>query len=134
MPHISPHKLPSEFRLKRILDTDIGKIYFYGNILVFEGIEGITLSYKSGFSVLLRCLAILGNQRWVYISDRKNSYATKPIDFKYLNNIPTLKAIGVVSYSELGLLNGGLESKFCAKPYEIFTDFEEAMIWAKTYL
>lgn len=134
MPQDSPHKLPLEFQLKKILETEIGKLYFYENILVFEGKEGITLSYNTGFSVLLKSLKILNTQPWVYIGHRINSYATKPIDFKYLNDIHTLKAVGTVNYSELGVLNSELESKFCTKPFQVFTDLEEAMIWAKTQL
>lgn len=134
MPRVSPHMLPAQFRLKKIMDTEIGKIYFYGNILVVEFNEGISLSYETGFSVLLRCLSILGTRPWVYINNRRNAYATKLTDFKYLNNIPTLKAIGVVNYSELGMLNATLESKFSEKPFEVFTNLEEAMIWAKSFL
>ena len=134
MPRVSPHKLPSQFRLKKIMDTEIGKIYFYGNILVVEIDEGISLSYETGFSVLLRCLAILGTKSWIYISNRRHSYATKLTDFKYLNTIPTLKAIGVVNYSEVGVLNGRLEAKFSEKPFEVFTNLEDAMFWAKSHL
>src|SRR5690606_8013689 len=129
-----PHNLPAEFQLKKILETEIGKLYFYEDILVLEAKEGITLSYDTGFSVLLKSLNILDEKPWVYIGNRVNSYATQPVDLKYLNELPSLKAVGTVNYSELGVLNSELESKFCTKPFEIFNNLEEAMIWAKTQL
>ena len=85
MKKLSPHKLPEDIVLKNVLETDIGTVFFYGNIVVFEAKEGIVLSYKNGFSILLKGLKILGAKPWVYISNRVNSYSIKPIDYKYLN-------------------------------------------------
>lgn len=134
MEQVALHNLPQELKLKTVLHTDIGTIYFYGNIMIFEGNEGIVLSYKTGFSILLKCLRILKAKPWVYVSNRVNSYATKPIDFKYLNNVPTLKAIAVINHSDFGEMNSELEAKFCKKPFQTFNTVLEAANWAKTFL
>lgn len=134
MEKISPHNLPSEFHLRKVMETEIGIIYFYGNILVFEGHEGIVLSYKTGFSILLKSLQVLKAKPWIYISNRVNSYSTKPMDFKYLNNVPTLKAIAVVNYSDFSEMNAELEAKFCKKPFQSFDNFQDAAVWGKTFL
>ncbi|MRT16016.1 hypothetical protein F3C99_03495 [Vitellibacter sp. q18] len=134
MEKISPHRLPSEFQLKEILETPIGLVYFYGNIVVFEANEGVTLSYKSGFSILLKGLTIVGTKPVAYISNRIHSYSIKPIDYKYLNKVPTLKCVGIVTYTDLGHSNAQLESKFCKKPFGIFGDLSEAVLWGKGYL
>jgi hypothetical protein len=131
---ISPHNLPNDFQLKSKLETDIGVVYFYGNIVVFEANEGVTLSYKTGFSVLLKGLTIVGTKPFVYISNRTNSYSIKPMDYKYLNKVPTLKCVGIVTYSEVGHSNAELESNFCKKPLRIFDNLTEAVIWGKGFL
>ncbi len=134
MQKISPHNLPSDFQLKRTLETEIGMVYFYGNVVIVEAKEGIVLSYKTGFSVLLNGLSLLGTKPWVYISNRIHSYSIKPMDYKYLNKVPTLKAVGIVNYMEAGHLNAELESKFCKKPFKVFDNLQEAAIWAKGFL
>jgi hypothetical protein len=134
MQKTSPHNLPADFQLKKTLDTDIGMVYFYDNIVVFEAKEGIIMSYKTGFSILLKGLNYLGPKRWVLISNRVHSYSIKPMDYKYLNKVPTLRAVSVVNYSEVGHSNAQLEAKFCKKPFQMFDDLTEAVIWSKGYL
>ncbi|OAD91343.1 hypothetical protein A7A78_12345 [Aequorivita soesokkakensis] len=134
MQKITQHNLPNDFQLKSKLETDIGVVYFYGNIVVFEANEGVTLSYKTGFSVLLKGLTIVGTKPFVYISNRTNSYSIKPMDYKYLNKVPTLKCVGIVTYSEVGHSNAELESNFCKKPFRIFENLTEAVIWGKGFL
>lgn len=134
MEKISPHKLPAEFRLKKTLETDVGMVYFYDNIVIFEANEGVIMSYKTGFSILLNGLNYLGTKPWVYVSNRVHSYSIKPMDYKYLNNVPTLRAVGVVNYSELGHSNAELEAKFCKKPFQMFDNLTDAFIWGKGYL
>ncbi|WP_410005048.1 hypothetical protein [Aequorivita nionensis] len=134
MQKTSPHNLPADFQLKKTLDTDIGMVYFYDNIVVFEAKEGIIMSYKTGFSILLKGLNYLGPKRWVLISNRVHSYSIKPMDYKYLNKVPTLRAVGVVNYSEVGHSNAQLEAKFCKKPFQMFDDLTEAVIWSKGFL
>src|SRR5690606_7104925 len=134
MQKTSPHNLPADFQLKKTLDTDIGMVYFYDNIVVFEAKEGIIMSYKTGFSILLKGLNYLGPKRWVLISNRVHSYSIKPMDYKYLNKVPTLRAVGVVNYSEVGHSNAQLEAKFCKNPFQMLDDLTEAVIWSKGYL
>ena len=134
MQKTSPHNLPADFQLKKTLDTDIGMVYFYDNIVVFEAKEGIIMSYKTGFSILLKGLNYLGPKRWVLISNRVHSYSIKPMDYKYLNKVPTLRAVGVVNYSEVGHSNAQLEAKLCKKPFQMFDDLTEAVIWSKGFL
>lgn len=134
MEKITQHNLPSGFQLKKKTETDIGMIYFYNGIVIFEAKEGVVLSYKTGFSILLKGLNYLGTKPWVYISNRVHSYSIKPMDYKYLNKVPTLRAVGVVNYSEVGHTNAELEAKFCKKPFHMFNNLTEAAIWGKGYL
>lgn len=124
----------TENNLSHTLETQIGTVRIYDNILVFEALEGIVVSHKNGFSVLLESLKILGTKSWVYISNRINSYSIKPIDYEYLNKIPSLKAVAVVNYNEMGFSNAQLEAQFCKKPFQVFHNLNDAVIWAKSFL
>ena len=134
MKPILAHNLPSEFQLTNVMETDIGNYFFYGNIVVVEAKEGIDLSYKQNISILLNTLNITENKPWCYISNRINSYSIRPLDYKYLNKIPTLKALGLVNYNNIGRANNFLEAKFFKKPFEVFNNLTEAVIWGKSFL
>jgi len=134
MDKIVPHNLTPDFQLKKKMETNIGVVYFYNNIVIFEAKEGVVLSYKTGFSILLKSLNYLGTKPFVYISNRVHSYSVKPMDYKYLNKVPTLRAVGVVNYSEVGHTNAELEAKFCKKPFHMFDNLTEAVIWGNGFL
>ena len=128
------HNLPPEFQLTKIMEMEIGNYFFYGNVVIVEAKEGIMLSYKKDLSVILLILNITKGKPWVYISNRINSYAIQPLDYKYLNKVPSLKALGVVNYSEAGYLISELEAKFCKKPYGVYHSLIEAVTWGKGFL
>ncbi|MEM7186848.1 MAG: hypothetical protein AAF466_09330 [Bacteroidota bacterium] len=130
----NPHNLPNGVYLKDQLDTDIGTIYFYPNIVIVEAHEGVTINYKTAFSILLRGLQITGFKPVVYISNRINSYSVDPNDYKYLNKISSLKAIAIVSKLESARQNAKLEKEFSKKDLEIFEDLNDAYLWAMAKL
>lgn len=130
----STHNLNPEFQLTKLVETLVGNYFFYGNIVVFEAKEGILLSYKKEFPMLLNALDSIKNEPWCYVSNRINSYAIQTADYKYLNTLSTLKAFGIVCYSAISYSNAILESKFCKKPFQIFNDLSNAVIWGKSLL
>lgn len=129
-----PQNLPSDFQLTKTLETAIGEVYFYDNIAVFQANEGVVMSRKSANSVIIKCLRHLGGEKWILISNRINSYSVKPMDYKALNKIPSLRSICVVYYSEIVRSNAVLESKFCKIPFYSFNNLNDGLIWAKAYL
>lgn len=134
MKKVAHHNLPSEFRLQGRLDTDYGVYFFYDDIVVMEAKEGIFLSYSEEVSVLLNILNILDSKPWGYIANRINSYAVQPIDYKYLEEIPTLKALAIVSYNETSYSNAVMESRFFKKDFKTFYNLEDAFKWVKSIL
>ncbi len=130
----SPFNLPEPVHLVQTLETELGNVYIFKELVITEFKEGANISYKTGFSILVSGLNILKFKPWFYISNRKNCYAVQPNDYKYLNSIPTLKAMAIVVYSETGRANAQLEAKFCTKPFQIFNSVLEAYTWAKSLL
>lgn len=128
------HTLPDSAILKDIFESEIGTVYFYGDIVIVEAKEGITLSYKNAFPVLVKGLSYLKVSSWVYISNRINSYALKPQGYKYLEKIPSLKGIAIVTKTEIGLKNTEVEATFFNKPFTSFSSLQEAYSWSKELL
>ena len=95
-----------------------------------EVAEGVSLSFRNGFSTLLRVINKLGTRPWVYIANRKNSYSVNPNEYKYLNKILTLRGIAIVTYKP-NCTVAQLEANFCEKPHSIFNDLESAFNWAR---
>lgn len=50
--------LPSDYQLTGLPEKNIGNYFYYGNIVVVEAKEGIVLSYKKEFLILLNTLNI----------------------------------------------------------------------------
>lgn len=134
MSKLNPHNLPEEISLSEILESDIGTIYFYPNLVVVEAKEGVTLSYTTGFSLLVSGLRRLGSRPFVYIANRINSYSVNPNDYIYLEKVPSLKGIAIVTPNEIGKKNAEMELNFFNKPMAIFDSISEAYTWGTQIL
>ncbi|AUC76316.1 hypothetical protein CW732_11825 [Olleya sp. Bg11-27] len=66
---------------------------------------------------------------FVYITNRIHSYSVDPIIYKDVSQIKTLQGFAVVSQTQSGK-NAEIERLFLNKPFEIFTDIEDAKTWA----
>ncbi|MCW5520428.1 hypothetical protein J1N09_11290 [Aureitalea sp. L0-47] len=115
---------------RKILDTELGKIFIYDNLVIMEGKSEVVMTIKTGMSILLDVVKAVGLRPVVYISNRVNSYAVDPNDYKYLEMIPHLKGIAIVSHNDYGYRTAKLEEKFFRKPFKVFKDLEQAKQWA----
>jgi len=125
----TPHNLSKYTKYRKTFKTEACSVFIYDNLLVLEATEGTTLCYSNGFSLLLKCLSVLGNKPWFLISHRINSYSVNPNDYKYLQKVPTLKGIAIVYINEQTRKSAELEKSFFNKPYEVFTNIEDACKW-----
>ncbi|HIB48495.1 MAG TPA: hypothetical protein EYN07_12280 [Flavobacteriaceae bacterium] len=125
---------PEKLTVKDFFQNDAADVYLYDQFAVVEVKEGVTLSYASGFTLLVKGLKLYGNQPWIYVSNRINSYAVVPTDYKYLNKVPTLKGLVIVSPEKSKVNNAHLEKAFFKKPFKIVSNLEEAYEWGKQVL
>ncbi|MDX1463005.1 MAG: hypothetical protein R3359_08110 [Marinirhabdus sp.] len=125
---------PDRKILKDFYKNEAADVYLYDQFAVVEVKEGATLSYATGFTLLVKGLNIFGTKPWIYISHRINSYSVVPTDYKYLNKVPTLKGLVIVSPEKAVVNNARLEKKFFNKPFRIVSTLEEALIWGQKEL
>ena len=120
----------TKYKSTIIIKTKEVTISVYKAIAIVEIEEGIAVSFQDGQDVFARLLSILGSKPWVYISNRVNSYSLDPNDYKHLNQIPTLKGIGVIQYEKSIKTALKLEKMFVKKPFKTFTHLDTAIEWA----
>lgn len=128
-PHFSDGSVPLH-----VYDSALGTIYFYQHIVVGEFNEGVNISYQNAFNILLKSLKYIGSRPIVYISNRVNSYSVQPNDYKYLEKVPNIKGIAIVSSDTMGTSSAMLESKFVTKNFALFSTVQEAKEWGMEIL
>ena len=117
-----------------VINSKLGKVFFYEDFVVSQFNEGITLSYKNGLPLLMKGLKIVGTKPFFYISYRKYSYSLVPTDYKFLGKIPNLKALAIVYPRSRRIQSVGYEGLFLEKPMQEFSNFQEAYVWGKEML
>lgn len=115
-------------------DLDFSEIFVFENLIVSR--------IKEGATVLLKHKVLLKNIIWIHfknrdlvlISDRVNSFSIDPMIYRYMIELPTLKGVAVVIYDSSQFKSARFEKKFSAIPFEIFSDLDDAVIWADELL
>lgn len=121
--------------VSREIDLGFGKVIIHENILIAKLNEGILFDIESNRKLLELGKEIFKDQNYGYISHRINSYAVDPLVYFESANTGNLKAIAVVSHSEMTRKNAEMvESKFYKDNncFGVFTTLEEAVEWIKT--
>ncbi|MCB4808304.1 hypothetical protein LG651_08575 [Tamlana sp. 62-3] len=115
----------------KALDLEIGTVKIYKSHLIVEINEGETITEVSNNILIDIADAYYPIKPFVYITNRVNSYAVNPEVYAKTSKIPNLAGFSVVSTSNLSINNAEVEKLFINKPFEIFTDLNEAIIWAE---
>jgi len=125
------HKLSDKYLLTHTIKSKAANVYIYNKCLaVVEVHEGVTLSYLTGASLLIRALFIFKNRKWAYISNRINSYSVVPTDYDHLHKIGSLKVLSIVRNPQEVNKALPIESIFCRKPLKLFNELDEALDWS----
>ena len=69
---------------------------------------------------------------FIYITHRIHSYSVDPTIYLESSKIKTLAGFVVVSDNLASVKNAIYEKMFLDKPFEIFEDIEDAILWADT--
>jgi len=113
---------------------DIGTIQVYDNYIVATFDEGATVTLERAYQIIGISEIHFRDQKFGYISLRKNSYAIDPIIYTYLRGLANLKAFAIVSKKEIDMHNFKIEKMFYKKNMEFFIEFDNAVSWIKKRL
>ena len=116
------------------LDLDIGTLELYEFYAVGSVNEALNFDIRERSVFLDACLEHFGNKPFGYISLRKNPYSINPLVYLDLNTVENLKAVAIVPYSVLGDRSAEIEQKLFKKPFGIFANQMEAVLWIQEAL
>ncbi|WP_339757358.1 hypothetical protein [uncultured Winogradskyella sp.] len=116
--------------MNKTLTFDFCKMSIYDNYVVVVINEGVNLTPNHN-SVLVEVTENHFSEKpFVYITHRINSYSVDPKIYFETSKIENLKGFAVVSSNYQAKINAQIEQMFFNKPFEIFTNIEEAFNWA----
>ena len=115
------------------IELDFGTISIFDKILICECKEGVLLDVKSNRKILEIGNKVFNQQAFGYISNRVNSYAVDPMVYRESAEHPELKAIAVVTKSDIVRQSAVLEQKFYTNKnsFQVFSSLTEAKDWIK---
>ncbi len=113
------------------IELECGILRVQDRILINEMDEGALLDVETNRRILEIGSEIFNNEVFGYISHRINSYAVNPMVYRDSAEHPLLKAIAVVSQSEMRRENARIEQQFYTNKnsFKIFSSLEEAVTW-----
>ena len=74
------------------------------------------------------------NKPFAYITHRINSYSVDPSIYLQTSKVKNLAGMAVVAEAPLSKGNAEVEKLFLKKPFEIFTDLNDAIEWVKSLI
>ncbi|WP_424493993.1 hypothetical protein [Salinimicrobium sp. GXAS 041] len=115
----------------KIHELEFGTIRIQDKLLISELKEGILFDVESNRQLLKLGEEEFQGQPYGYISNRIFSYAVDPLVYRESAAHLPLKAIAVVTNTELGWKSAELEKSFYSNSnrFEIFRSCEEAVRW-----
>jgi len=118
----------------RQYNLDFGTVEVYGNYMVSNFNEGITLTLEKAYQIIGISEIHFRGKNFGYISLRTNSYAVDPTIYNYLRGLDNLRAFAIVSRKEIDMHNFTIEKLFYKKTMEFFIEYDNALAWIKKRL
>ncbi len=112
-----------------VLDFEFGEIRVFSNFVVVVMKEGITVQPEHNKQLVLIAEKYYKGKNFGYITYRINSYAVNPMVYLLTSKIDNLVAFAVVSTDGLKLSNIEIEKRFLTKPFEHFSNLDDAKNW-----
>ena len=103
---------------------------FYDKYVIAKINEGVHLDHQHN-EALIEVIEDYYNKPFVYITHRVNSYSVDPNVYPRATRVNYLKGFAVVSEKYQAKINAQIEQMFFGKPFEIFTELDDAIKWAK---
>lgn len=113
----------------KTLNFEFGEIRVFKNFVVVVMKEGITVMPKYNDVLIEIAKKYYSNQPFGYITYRKNSYSVDPMIYIETSKIENLVAFAVVSSDALRVSNLEIEKRFLKKPFEHFSNLDDAKNW-----
>ena len=118
--------------MEHTLTFPIGTFYIHNNYVKVVINEGETVNAESNQILVDIVEKYYVSKKFVYITHRINSYGVDTAVYKETSKIKNLVGFAVVSSKIAALFNAEIEKQFLNKPFETFTNLEDAIDWAES--
>ena len=116
------------------IELEFTTLQFYRDFVVSKIKEDVVLDKNRIQDLVKVCFGIYQGDKFIYISQRSNSYNVDPMIYLDLEKATNLWGIAIVSKDISFLKMALFEKNFAKFPFEVFTEFEESIAWAKEIL
>lgn len=116
--------------MTKIINIDIGYVSIFDNYIIMEIDQGVIVTKEHNQLLVDIVDKFYKDKGVVYISNRKNSYSVNPSVYYETNKIKNIIGLAVVSENGMAVNNAEIEKLFFNKPFEIFSNLEDAKNWA----
>ncbi len=103
---------------------------FYDNYVISIVNEGVVVSKAISDKISEAAVNYYQGKPFVYITHRIHSYSVDPNIYKDVSKIKNLAGFVVVSDSKTSIKSALLEKIFLNKPFQIFSNLEDGVLWA----
>ena len=117
--------------MKETLTLEFCKVTLYTNYLVVVMNEGVNITPRHNNVLIEIANKYYKDVPFAYITHRINSYSVDPQIYFETAKIKNLKGFAVVSKDYKAKSNAEVEKRFFSKPFEIFNNLDDAIIWIK---
>lgn len=107
---------------------------FYNSYVISTFQEGEVLDREKIEELRVHLEEFYGDQKFVWLSDRKYEYSVDPLVYMNLIKKNILVGMAVILNGTAGAQNANFEKQFASFPFEIFETKEEALAWAHSLL
>ena len=114
------------------IELSFCKMTFSKNYVICNINEGETVTVEKSDLQTKVILDHYQERPFVYITHRINDYKVDPSIYSNTSKIDSLAGFVVVSESRSSVKDALYEKMFLDKPFEIFQDLDDAILWAET--
>ena len=110
------------------VESKFGQLHLFNKIAVVEFNEGVHIDLKAFKNTINEINSYFNNKPFGLVANRVNSYSISLLDLKSVHNLmPNMKAYGIVTHDEAGLMNAVIESNFCGANNISFDNLYEGL-------
>lgn len=116
---------------EKTVNLDYTHLDFYDGYVISRVKENVVFDQPELEQVQLICDEHFRKKPYVYISQRVHSYNVNPMVYISMKKRNSFSGIAIVSDDFSSRTTAEFEKRFAPLPFDIFSDVEEAVAWAK---
>jgi len=121
--------------LKEIIKVlDFGSLVLHKNIMIATMNEGVLIGLQEHLKIKQIIDDHFKDKKFVYISNRKYSYAVDPVVYFEVLKIKNLLGEAMVIHPKPGPDTYSIENRFFDRPFQRFDSLEKAITWANALM